>query len=381
MKSILAGHTNATDEFKACQELAEKLNAKVAKLNLVFCSRNYEKRKLSQGLNEYFGPRTIACSTAGEISKEGFTESSMVGISLQDSEFEVDLITVTNLREQDEEIILDIKNQFHEIQARHRKVLKGGKTFGILLIDGLSVKEEEFVSLLDDVFKGLPLIGGSASDQLKFESTLVFANGELRENAATLAIVTTTIPFELFKVQHFRETERKFVITASTPKNRTVQEIEGIPAALFYAQMLGLDISELNPSVFSKNPVMLKIRDDYYVRSIQKMNPDLSLTFYCAIDNGLVLRLGSLRSIAESSNKLFNHLDKTLGKDKLCLSFECVLRKLEISELPLEEKEKLMNQYSDNNVVGFHTFGEQLNGVHINQTLTGVAFGTSRTKV
>lgn len=381
MKSILTGLTNANDELRACKELAEKLNAQEAKLNLIFCSRNYEKRKLSLGLNEYLGPHTIACSTAGEISKEGFTDSSMVGLSLQGHEFEVDLITVTNLREQNEDIILDIKNQFHEIQNRHRIVLKGSKTFGILLIDGLSVKEEEFVSLLDEVLKGLPLIGGSASDQLKFESTLVYANGELRENAATLAIVSTTVPFELFKVQHFRETETKFVITAATPQNRTVQEIEGIPAALFYAQMLGLDISALNPSVFSKNPVMLKIRDDYCVRSIQKMNPDLSLTFYCAIDNGLVLRLGSLRSIAESSNELFNHLDKTLGKDKLCLSFECVLRKLEILELPQAEKEKIMNQYSSNNVVGFHTFGEQLGGVHINQTLTGVAFGTTRTAV
>ncbi|MCM2349383.1 MAG: FIST C-terminal domain-containing protein [Bacteriovoracaceae bacterium] len=381
MKSILTGHTNATDEIRACLELSKKLNAKEAKLNLVFCSRNYEKIKLSQGLNEYFGHHTVACSTAGEISEEGFTESSMVGVSLQGHEFEVDLITVTNLRDQDAGIILDIKKQFHEIQHRHRKVLKEGKTFGILLIDGLSVKEEEFVSLIDDVLKGLPLIGGSASDQLKFESTLVYANGQLRENAATLAIVTTTVPFELFKVQHFRETDSKFVITASTPKNRTVQEIDGIPAALFYAEKLGLDISELNPSVFSKNPVMLKIGDDYYVRSIQKMNPDLSLTFYCAIDNGLVLRLGSLRSITESSNELFIHLDQTLGEDKLCLSFECVLRKLEIMELPQAEKDKIMNLYNDNNVVGFHTYGEQLGGVHINQTLTGVAFGTSRTKV
>lgn len=381
MKSIITGYTSENDEVKACQDLAVQIHAKEAKLNVIFCSRNYDKNKLSVALQHYFGPQTIGCSTAGEISGAGFTDTGLVGMSLQGSEFEVDLITVSNLKDRDENIILDIKQQFQSIQLKHRSLLNEGKTFGILLIDGLSVKEEEFVSLLDGALKGLPLVGGSASDQLKFESTLVYANGELRENAATLAIVTTTLPFELFKVQHFRETEDKFVITSATPQTRTVEEIEGIPAATFYAEKLGLKVSDLNPSVFSNYPVMLKIGEDYYVRSIQKMNPDLSLTFYCAIDNGLVLRLGSLRSIYESSSELFDRLDQVLDGEKFCLAFECVLRRLEIMQLPEEERERLINLYKDNQMVGFHTFGEQLGGVHINQTLTGVAFGTKRNKV
>jgi hypothetical protein len=32
-----------------------------------------------------------------------------------------------------------------------------------------------------------------------------------------------------------------------------------------------------------------------------------------------------------------------------------------------------------NNTVGFNTYGEQFAGVHINQTLTGIAIGTERT--
>lgn len=378
MKSIITGYVSDNDEVKACEELAIKINAKEAKLNMIFCSRNYDKNKLSEAFQHYFSPQTIGCSTAGEISEVGFTDHGLVGMSLQGDEFEVDLITITNLKDRDENIILDIKQQFQNIQLKHRTLLKEGKTFGILLIDGLSVKEEEFVSLIDGALKGLPVIGGSASDQLKFESTLVYANGELRENAATLAIVTTTLPFEIFKVQHFRETEDKFVITSATPQTRTVEEIEGIPAARFYAEKLGLKVSDLNPQVFSNYPVMLKIGEDYYVRSIQKMNPDLSLTFYCAIDNGLVLRLGSLRSIYESSTELFDQLEKVLKGDKFCLGFECVLRRLEIMQLPPEDKERIINLYKKNQMVGFHTFGEQLGGVHINQTLTGVAFGTKR---
>lgn len=380
MKPILSGHSNAQDEFTACQELAKKIEAPVAKLNVLFFSKNYDKSKLIQGFHQYFTTPTIACSTAGEISDLGFTDNALVGMSLQGEAFEVSLITVTNLQEQSAENILNLKKQFEDIQKAHKQKIDGGKTFGILLIDGLSIKEEEFTSLVDDVLSGLPLIGGSASDQLNFQTTLVYANGQFRQNAATLAIVTTTLPFEIFKVQNFRESESRFVITAATPQDRTVQEIEGIPAAIYYAEKLGLDVSQLTPSVFSKNPVMLKIGDDYYVRSIQKINPDFSLTFYCAIDNGLVLRLGNLRPIIESCTELFTHLENTIGKDKVCLAFECVLRKLEIMELPNEEKEKVLRQYRENNLLGFHTYGEQLGGVHVNQTLTGVAFGKAKSR-
>jgi hypothetical protein len=31
--------------------------------------------------------------------------------------------------------------------------------------------------------------------------------------------------------------------------------------------------------------------------------------------------------------------------------------------------------YRKHGVVGFHTYGEQFNAMHLNQTLTGIAFG------
>jgi hypothetical protein len=31
----------------------------------------------------------------------------------------------------------------------------------------------------------------------------------------------------------------------------------------------------------------------------------------------------------------------------------------------------------ENNTIGFHTYGEQFRGVHVNQTLVGIAFGAN----
>ena len=39
--------------------------------------------------------------------------------------------------------------------------------------------------------------------------------------------------------------------------------------------------------------------------------------------------------------------------------------------------ERVSQLMVDNNVVGFATYGEQFNGMHVNQTFTGVALGSS----
>ena len=43
--------------------------------------------------------------------------------------------------------------------------------------------------------------------------------------------------------------------------------------------------------VFATHPLVVRLGGAEYVRSIQKANPDGSLSFYCAIDEGLVLTL------------------------------------------------------------------------------------------
>ncbi|OGR15523.1 MAG: hypothetical protein A2097_03545 [Desulfobacula sp. GWF2_41_7] len=57
-------------------------------------------------------------------------------------------------------------------------------------------------------------------------------------------------------------------------ETRVVSEIDGAPAAEEYANILGFKIQELSPQVFTRYPVMLEIGDQWYVRSIKKVNPD-----------------------------------------------------------------------------------------------------------
>ncbi len=50
-----------------------------------------------------------------------------------------------------------------------------------------------------------------------------------------------------------------------------------------------------------------------------------------------------------------------------------MLRLLEIEQKGI--KAKIGQIMTDNNVIGFSTYGEQFNAMHVNQTFTGVAIG------
>ena len=53
--------------------------------------------------------------------------------------------------------------------------------------------------------------------------------------------------------------------------------------------------------------------------------------------------------------------------------FDCILRRLEFQDLCLDRQ---IGQFmGDLSVAGFSTYGEQFDGVHVNQTMVGIAFG------
>jgi len=163
------------------------------------------------------------------------------------------------------------------------------------------------------------------------------------------------------------------VITESDCTTRTVREINGGPAAQEYAEAVGLEVKELTPQVFAAYPVMLKIGGEYYVRSIQKANPDGSLTFYCAIDNGLVLTVAKGKALLENLRQRLEKIHSDIPRVKLVLGCDCILRRLELQQKNLIAEAADILRGSE--FIGFSTYGEQFNGIHVNQTLTGIALG------
>jgi hypothetical protein len=247
--------------------------------------------------------------------------------------------------------------------------------FAFMLIDGLSMREEPVTHALQYALGKITLFGGSAGDDLKFTKTGVYSNGRFHSDSVALVLVCTSLPFKIFKTQHFVSTDERLVVTEADPNGRTVKEINGLPAAAEYARLIGVDVRELNPLRFAASPVVVMIDGTDYVRSIQKANADSSLTFFCAIEEGLVFRVAHGANLVNNLEQTFDKIRQEIGPPQLVLGCDCILRNLEISQNNL--KDHVGEIFRRNNTVGFSSYGEQFKGVHINQTLTGCAIGAA----
>ena len=145
------------------------------------------------------------------------------------------------------------------------------------------------------------------------------------------------------------------------------------PAAREYAAAIGLLPNELGPFSFASYPLVVKVGGDYYCRSIRNMNPDGSLSFFCAIDEGLVFTVARPRDMVRSTLDTIEGIETELGGTDLIIGFDCILRRLDAESRQV--RHSVDEIYRRFGVAGFHTYGEQFNAMHLNQTLTGIAFG------
>ena len=375
--AIRTAQSRATDVRQAVQEFHAGVQQPDMALVIFFCSSHYDLDTLTDEMNRLFsGVKVLGCTTAGEIGPAAYCDLSLSGASFPSGHF----TAVTGLFDRLQQFDLARGQAFantllQQIEAQAPDS-ETKDCFAFLMIDGLSVREEPVVRTFQNVLGKIPLVGGSAGDDLKFNRTWVFHDGAFHTDSAVLMLLSTTLPFKTFKTQHFVSDNERLVVTEADPALRIVKEINGLPAAEEYARVVGSTVADLGSLNFANTPVVVVIDGTDYVRSIQKANADGSLTFFCAIDEGLVLRVAHGHDLLGSLNKTFETLAAEIGTPQAVLACDCILRNLEIAQDGL--KESVGEIFRRNNAVGFSTYGEQYGGVHVNQTLTGIAFGAPK---
>ncbi len=365
--SVRRGSSHASDERRAVAEIRQRIHRADERVVLFFCSPTYDLPKLAAELRAAFDAPCIGCTTAGELGPEGFSSKGISAVSLSgDLSVRCHGIDLATCESDAVRIAESVGEELRpDAQA---------KAFGFLLVDGLSLMEERLTSALYQALPQVPLVGGSAGDDLSFRKTHVFVDGEFRSNAAVFAVFRTRIHFTTFKFEHFVPAGRPFVVTRSEPETRIIREIDGEPAAAAYARRVGVAKKDLDSKVFSANPLLLELGGELYIRSIFRANADGGLTLLCAIEDGVVLTLGRTIDPIQAATDAFQRVRDRIGKPSVVFGCDCILRRLEFENSGLLEP--MGSILAENNVVGFSTFGEQYNGVHVNQTFTGVALGS-----
>lgn len=361
---------SSRDAVRAC---AAELQGDTFQHVIVFFSSVHDTDVLIGELNAAFPDTPVSgCSTAGEVGPIGMIQGGIVMIAFPENGFRVLSEVIPGADQAGVERASEISRRLKTQLILGSNRTARDNVFALTLIDGLCKKEEALIAAIHWALDDIELIGGSAGDGLAFQrTTLIHRNTPVR-GGAILFVIESEAPFAVFKTQNFEPTPIKLVVTAADAENRIVHELNAEPAAREYAAAIGLMPNDLGPFSFASYPLVVKVGGDYYCRSIRNMNPDGSLSFFCAIDEGLVFTVARARDMLKSTHDTLETLDRKLGGIDFVLGFDCILRRLDSESRQVRHKvEELYHRFG---VAGFHTYGEQFNAMHLNQTLTGIAF-------
>jgi hypothetical protein len=371
---VRKGYSQASDPTRAVQELFDSIYHPDASLGVFFCSAEFDMAAMEKELSARFkGLNLIGCTSSAEITPEGYLSGAITGFTLAQPDFVAVSAPICGLKDFS---IADGKGIVEGLRARldsKAASADADDTFAFLLIDGLCMCEEIVVSSLYSALGRIPLFGASSGGDLDFRESFIYHDGGFRTDTAVLTLIRTRHPFKLFTTDHFVNSDTKMVVTEADPVARVVTEINAEPAGLEYARLVGLEVDRLTPMIFASHPVVVKVGGRYYTRSIQKVNEDGSLTFFCAIDKGVVLTVATATDILENLSECLGQVGHEIGPLQLVIGCDCVLRTLELEHRQMKsEASRILGEY---NVVGFATFGEEFGAMHVNQTFTGAAIG------
>lgn len=314
IQKIRLAQSCASDARQAAKEFHAAVKQENMELVIFFCSSKYDLDVLAEEMNRLFaGTQVVGCTTSGEIGPSGYRSHSLTGASFPTES----CVAVNGLLDHLSEFDITRGHGFAQtLLQRLESRAPGtnpGNSFAIMLIDAMARREEPVTHALQYALGEIPLFGGSAGDDLQFVKTEVYGDGRFCSDSAVLILINTSLPFKLFKTQHFVSTDVRLVVTEADPAKRIVNEINGLPAAEEYARLVGVEVHELTALSFAASPVVVMIDGTDYVRSIQKVNDDGSLTFYCAIEEGLVLRVAHGVDLLTDLEQTFAQVREEIG--------------------------------------------------------------------
>lgn len=375
-RSLLADADMAVEEATRFMSTSERPD-----LVLVFCSTVQSAERVASAIALRFpGAPMAGCVTAGELLDEDHQNGGLVISSLFTPSIRWAVTLVTDVASFDaERAAATADDLFAQVGGRAAASDKPSQ-FCLTFIDGLSMREESVVSLMADALDGVPLVGGSSGDDLHFRDTCILSHGGAARGAAVFVLASTTSGFEIIKHQHYTQTDASLVITRADVATRRVFEMDGRCAIDAYAAALGVSPAEVTSELSFMNPLVFSCDGELYVRSIQKVEADGSIVFYCGIEEGMVLSIGGHEDMQRALDR---DVRSSLGegtRGELLIACNCILRALEATKRAQHVELGKTLAARARHVIGFDTYGEQLNGLHINQTLVGVLlFGDEAT--
>jgi hypothetical protein len=378
---LKTARTRSPDPSEAATELVEQLERALGgapKLAIVFATSSYDHPALAKALRERLpNTRLIGASSAGEIDHEGVHHGTVLLAGLR-GDFEVGVGL-------GRELSLDAFEAGASAMASARKQLgvsegelDDKRYFGVVIDDGLRFKKEELLMGMLEHNPRLSLVGGGATTMSMAPPAYVHVDGEVVTDAVLVALVRTDAPWAVMRSHSYEPAGRKLRITKVDDSCTRALEIDGHPAAQYYADLLGVSIDELEfgqPKGFSNTSTGIQVGNEIFLRSPWKALPDGSILFTNLLDEGVEFEMMRSLDIIDSTRGFFEReLPARIAKPTATLLFQCSGRAWVAAAQGKSEALSEVFRLAPN-PAGLEVAFEIYRGFAINTTLTVLVLG------
>jgi len=359
---------------EATRLAAINLHSQKIDLAIVFSSVDLACVSLLKAINASLNDRipVVGCSSAAIISNQGVFKHGLVVMLLS-----LPANVYFNVA-----YVKDIKQKTALSAGRElgEKLLYGfrdiRRDLSIIFSDGLIDEGSNLIyGLQERLGKSFPLVGASASDNMRFLRTYLYFNQEVLTDSAIGILWGGKLNFGLGVKHGWKPLGKPRTITRS--EGNIIYEIDGEPAVRIYEEYLARDLTELQKeirriSILYPIGMYLAGEQEYLLRNILSIenNGSLRLQGNVMQDSAIRLMIGTKESCLNATRQALDEAKKILfapivdtakGEIKNAVFvFDSVSRYTLLRREANQELEIIKEGFGkDTPIIGLYTYGEQ----------------------
>ena len=364
LKSNVGWSTNE-DSYTQGKESAKKAVVDLiqTKVAFLYTSVDCDVKKVLDGAKSELGTAPIigCTSSAGLIVPDGFIsgEKGFTGIlAIGDPETEVGVASSERGK--------DPRETGRRVAMEAMK--KAGRTDApaYFYMVASPAEEEFYIKGIQDVIGMVPVFGGSAADNTVEGKWSIYTNDKVFADGVAVAFFYTDKEMKNVFTGAYNETTNSGIIT-KVNGNRTLAEIDGVPALKKYASWTGAkakDLKENNLLVTTiTKPLGVKDRlgDLVAIRHPMYGNDDGSMNIGAnlAVNTAIIQMEATVDELIDSTGKTMKELNKEMENDVgAYLLIHCGGRRLGIGDRIDEVAKQLKKEAKGVPFIAVFTFGE-----------------------
>lgn len=366
---ILTGLSSASNVDVAVSQVIE--NFKTPEL-IIFFAPVSKFKAVAEKFKNLFSDTTVLGTTSHYMfSNNGISENTICAISFEEG-IQFGSGVIEEIKRYPLKYAPVVKEQLNKVPKEN--------TICMEFTTALSMSEELVLALYDTVCApdSIPVFGGSSGmSETEFENkekSFVSYNGKVYDEASIFVFIHNQKgKIEIFKQNIYKKSSDFFRVTDVDIKNRIVKELDGKPAAEVLAAEIPCVKEEL-PYYLQIYPVGRVMANGFYISDLNKVLPDGSVSWNSRIYNETRICLVEPDDYKKITNDTIKKVHEKIKDPSFVFMINCLALTVYYKKINyLSEFSDLMGK-SFKYFAGFSSTGEQLNDMHLNQTMIMAVF-------